>query len=152
MNRQGWIDKSGNFFHPAKATLIGGRNTPRYLIVLPRLASKLLNFKAPHFGSVAAFPLGVKEEETEMKTKLIAGFLLAGSCLFAAPRIAIGVGVGVPVPAYGYYAPAPAYVPPPAPGPGYAFVAGFWGPGHVWRPGYWAAPRAHFDARARFRR
>ncbi len=25
-----------------------------------------------------------------MKTKLIAGFLLAGSCLFAAPRIAIG--------------------------------------------------------------
>jgi hypothetical protein len=82
-----------------------------------------------------------------MKTKLIAGFLLAGSCLFAAPRIAIGVGV--PVAGYGYYAPAPAYV-PPAPGPGFTFVAGFWGPGHVWHRGYWArrdgfvGPRGHF--------
>ena|ERR1700733_8247234 len=96
-----------------------------------------------------------------MKTKLIAGFLLAGSCLFAAPRIAIGVGVGVPVAGYGYYAPAPAYVAPapvyaapayvaPAPGVGFSFVAGFWGPGHVWHPGYWArrdgfvGPRGHF--------
>jgi hypothetical protein len=96
-----------------------------------------------------------------MKTKLIAGFLLAGSCLFAAPRIAIGVGVGVPVAGYGYYAPAPAYVTPapvyaapayvpPAPGVGFSFVAGFWGPGHVWHPGYWArrdgfvGPRGHF--------
>jgi hypothetical protein len=89
-----------------------------------------------------------------MKTKLIAGFLLAGSCLFAAPRIAIGVGlgVGVPVPAYGYVAPAPVYVAPPAPGPGYTFVAGFWGPGHVWRRGDWAAPRGYFGARGRFRR
>jgi hypothetical protein len=86
-----------------------------------------------------------------MKTKLIAGFLLAGSCLFASPRIAIGVGV--PVPAYGYYAPAPAYVvPPPIPSPGYGWVAGFRGPGHVWRPGYWAAPRVYFGARGRFRR
>ena len=93
-----------------------------------------------------------------MTKKLIAGFLLAGSCLFAAPRIAIGVGVGVPVPAYGYYAPAPAYVapaypPPPMPGPGFTWVAGFWGPGHVWRAGYWAAPRAgYFAPRAHFRR
>jgi hypothetical protein len=75
-----------------------------------------------------------------MKTKLIAGFLLAGSCLFAAPRIAIGVGIGVPVPAYGYYAPAPvyvapAYVPPPIPG-----------------LGYWAASRAYFGVRGRFPR
>jgi hypothetical protein len=87
-----------------------------------------------------------------MKTKLIAGFLLAGSCLFAAPRIAIGVGV--PVGGYGYYAPAPAYVAPayvpPASGLGFTFVAGFWGPGHVWHPGYWArrdrfvGPRGHF--------
>jgi hypothetical protein len=90
-----------------------------------------------------------------MKTKLIAGLLLAGSCLFAAPRVSIGVGVGVgaPVAGYGYYAPAPAYVapayvPPPvpvvAPGPGYSWVAGSWygvGPRRVWRPGYWAAPR-----------
>ena len=43
-----------------------------------------------------------------MKTKLIAGFLLAGSCLFAAPRIAVGIGVGVGVPvAPAYVAPAP---------------------------------------------
>lgn len=87
-----------------------------------------------------------------MKTKLIAGFLLAGSCLFAAPRIAIGVGVGVPV--AGYYAPAPVYVaPPPAPGPGFIWMAGFWGPGHVWRPGYWAPPPAgFFGPRGHFRR
>jgi hypothetical protein len=93
-----------------------------------------------------------------MKTKLIAGLLLAGSCLFAAPRISIGVGVGVPV--GGYYAPAPvyaapayvapAYAPPPAvvvaPRPGYAWVNGYWfgaGPHRVWRAGYWA-PRGHF--------
>jgi hypothetical protein len=96
-----------------------------------------------------------------MKTKLIAGFLLAGSCLFAAPRIAVGIGVGAGAPVgYGYYAPAPvyaapAYVPPPAPAPGYTWVGGYWygvGPGRVWRPGYWAAPRAYFGARAHFRR
>src|SRR5438105_666994 len=99
-----------------------------------------------------------------MKTKLIAGLLLAGSCLFAAPRVSIGIGVGAPVAGYGYYAPAPAYVapayvapayvPPPArvvaPGPGYTWVAGYWygaGPRRVWRPGYWAAPRAVYYGR-----
>ncbi len=98
-----------------------------------------------------------------MKTKLIAGLLLAGSCLFAAPRISIGVGVGVPVPPYGYVAPAPVYAAPapvvavpPAPGVGFTWVAGFWdgfGPHRVWRPGYWAAPRGHFFAgRERFSR
>lgn len=110
-----------------------------------------------------------------MKTKLLAGLLLAGSCLFAAPRLAIGVGVGVPVGGYyggyyeGYYAPAPApvyaapaYVPPPAPvyaapAPGYTWVDGYWygaGPRRVWRAGYWAAPRAgvYLGARGRFRR
>jgi hypothetical protein len=91
-----------------------------------------------------------------MKTKLIAGFLLAGSCLFAAPRISVGVGLGfgVPVAGYGYVAPAPVFVPPPAPGPGYGWVDGFWvgvGPSRVWRPGYWAAPRAgYFEHRGRF--
>ena len=92
-----------------------------------------------------------------MKKKLIAGFLLAGSRLFAAPRIGIGIGVGVPVAPYGYVAPAPVYVaPPPIPGPGYTWVAGYWygvGPHRVWRAGYWAAPRyGYFGPRARFRR
>ena len=84
-----------------------------------------------------------------MKTKLIAGFLLAGSCLFAAPRIAIGIGVGAPV-----Y--APAYVPPPvavvAPGPGYTWVNGYWygvGPRRVWRAGYWVPRGVYFGARFR---
>jgi hypothetical protein len=104
-----------------------------------------------------------------MKSKLIMGFLLAGSCLFAAPRIAIGVGIGLPapVPAYGYYAPAPPYVAPsyvvpsyvapayvpPAPGPGYSWVAGYWygaGPRRVWRPGYWAAPRVYYPGPHRY--
>src|ERR1039458_1132822 len=52
-----------------------------------------------------------------MKTKLLAVLLLAGSSLFAAPRVVVGIGVG------GYVGPAPvvAYA-PPAPGPGYAWV------------------------------
>ena len=85
-----------------------------------------------------------------MKTKLIAGMLLAASCMFAGPRIAIGVGVGVPVAPYGYVAPAPAYVAPapvavvpPMPGPGYSWVGGYWygvGVHRVWHAGYWAAP------------
>ncbi len=93
-----------------------------------------------------------------MKTKLIAGFLLAGSCLFAAPRIAVGIGFGVGVPlAPAYVAPAPVYVAPAyvplAPGPAFTWVAGFWGPGRVWHPGYWAAPRAaYFGPRGHFRR
>ena len=96
-----------------------------------------------------------------MNTKLIAGFLLAGSCLFAGPRIAVGIGVGLGGPvapiyvAPAYVAPAyaaPAYV-PPAPGPGFTWVAGYWVPGHIWRPGYWAGPRAgFFGPRGRFRR
>lgn len=98
-----------------------------------------------------------------MKTKLIAGLLLAASCVFAAPRIAIGIGVGVPVapyvaPAPVYVAPAPAYVAPapvvavpPMPGPGYSWVAGYW-VGHAWHPGYWAAPRAHAYVRGGWRR
>lgn len=89
-----------------------------------------------------------------MKKKLIAGFLLAGSCLFAAPRIAIGIGVGVPVAPvpvvnYGYVAP------PPMPGPGYTWVAGYWygaGPHRVWRAGYWAAPHRGYFAPRGFRR
>ncbi len=73
--------------------------------------------------------------------KLIGTLMLAGSSLFAGPRVFFGVGVGVPV------APPPppvvAYVPPVAPGPGYAWVDGYYypvGPRYVWRPGYWARP------------
>lgn len=111
-----------------------------------------------------------------MKTKLVAGLLLAGSCLFAAPRISIGVGIGAPVPAYGYgyyrpapvyvapapvyaapayVAPAPAYYVPPMPGPGYSWVAGYWyGPSYrrAWHAGYWAAPRGGVAVRGFYRR
>jgi hypothetical protein len=70
-----------------------------------------------------------------MKTKLMATLLLAGSSLFAAPRIGVGIGIGVPV------APAPVVVAPPivgyvppCPGPGYAWLGGSWvfrgGPGY----------------------
>jgi hypothetical protein len=80
------------------------------------------------------------EEEKKMKTKLIATLLLAGSSLFAGPRVFFGVGVGVPV------APAPvvAYA-TPCPGPGYAWVGGgyyFAGGRRLWREGYWRAPYA----------
>jgi hypothetical protein len=92
-----------------------------------------------------------------MKTKLLAGLLLAGSALMAAPGFSIGVGVGVPAPVYV----APAYVPPPAPvayaapGPGYTWVNGYWyrvGPRRVWRAGYWAPRPGYFGARAHYRR
>ena len=76
-----------------------------------------------------------------MKTKLLAVLLLAGSSLFAAPRVFVGVGLG-PYPA----APAVAYV-PPCPGPGYAWVGGYYYPSGArwaWRAGYWAhRPYAH---------
>ena len=108
---------------------------------------------------------------TTIKTKLMAGFLLAAGALFAGPRISIGVGFGAPV--VPYYAPAPvvapayvapAYVPPPypvapaplvAPGPGYTWAAGYWygaGPHRVWRPGYWVAPRGYVGGRGWYRR
>jgi hypothetical protein len=64
-----------------------------------------------------------------MKSKLLAGLILAGSSLFAGPRIAVGVGFGARAPVAPVYgAPAyagPAYV-PPCPGPDYAFIDGYW--------------------------
>jgi hypothetical protein len=78
-----------------------------------------------------------------MKSKLFAVLLLAGSSLFAAPRVAVGIGVGVGIPAPAYApppAPAVGYV-APAPGPGYAWVGGYWysnGARWGWRGGYWA--------------
>lgn len=68
-----------------------------------------------------------------MKTKLLV-LLLAGSSLFAAPRVAVGFGWGAPRPAV-------VYAVPPAPGPGYTRVAGYRyevGPRYAWRGGYWA--------------
>ncbi|MEO8658576.1 MAG: hypothetical protein ABI693_08905 [Bryobacteraceae bacterium] len=78
-----------------------------------------------------------------MKTKLLAAslVLLAGSALWAGPRVFVGVGIGG-------YGPPP---PPPAAyysrrtyaRPGYSWVSGYWypsGPRYAWRAGYWARP------------
>jgi hypothetical protein len=84
-----------------------------------------------------------------MKTKLMALIFLAGTAVFAGPRVFVGVGFGG-----GYVAPAPVavYAPPPAPvltyvppmpAPGYTWVAGYYypvGPRWVWHAGYWARP------------
>ncbi len=85
-----------------------------------------------------------------MKTKLLAVLLLAGTSLFASPRVFFGVGISNYGPAY--YAPPPppivAYA-PPCPGPGYSWVAGYWypvGPRYSWRAGYWARP-SYYGAR-----
>ena len=59
-----------------------------------------------------------------MKSKLIAGLILAGGSLFAAPRFSVGVGFGVPYPVAPAYV-APAYI-PPCPGPDYVFIGGVW--------------------------
>lgn len=94
-----------------------------------------------------------------MKKKILAGLLLAGSTMFAAPRIGFGVSFGAPAPVV--VAPAPPVVAavPPCPGPGYEFIDGYWqfvgGPAVVVDHGFRRAPvRAeHFDARnAHFRR
>jgi hypothetical protein len=80
-----------------------------------------------------------------MKTKILAGLLLAGSAAFAAPRVAFGIGIGVPAPAV--------VAAPPCPGPGYVFVNGFWQLRPGWHDGYRVGPVARFDAhRDHFRR
>ena len=79
--------------------------------------------------------------------KLMILTMLAGTTMFAAPRVSIGIGIGAP--AYpGYYAPAPPVVvaPPPCPGPGYAWIAGYYNPAGIWIPGYWAPPVRGFVA------
>jgi hypothetical protein len=75
-----------------------------------------------------------------MKTKLIATLLLAGSSLFAAPRIrfGVGIGIGLPVaPAAVVVAPPIVDYAPPCPGPGYVWLNGAWvfggGPAYVGR-------------------
>jgi len=57
-----------------------------------------------------------------MKTKILAGLLLAGSTMFAAPRVSFGFRIGAPAPVV---APVVAAV-PPCPGPGYEFIDGYW--------------------------
>jgi hypothetical protein len=77
-----------------------------------------------------------------MKTKILAGLLLAGSVAFAAPRVSFGIGIGVPAPVV--VAPAPVVVAAlPCPGPGYVFVDGFWRPG----PAIWRAPLVRYEGR-----
>ena len=80
-----------------------------------------------------------------MKAKLFALLFLAGSSMFAGPRVFFGVGIGYPPPPVVAYAPPPppVYYAPPvvAPGPGYAWVGGYYypvGPRWAWRSGYWA--------------
>lgn len=79
------------------------------------------------FASAHAVHLKRREEEVVMKGRLFAGLVLAGSSLFAGPRIAVGFRFGAPV-APAYAAPAyvePAYV-PPCPGPDYVYIDGYW--------------------------
>lgn len=91
-----------------------------------------------------------------MKKKMLAGLLLAGSTMFAAPRVSFGIGIGVPAPIV--VAPPVYAAVPPCPGPGYVFVNGYWqfaGGGLDWRGGYGRAPEhfEHFDRHAgHFRR
>ena len=66
-----------------------------------------------------------------MKKKILAGLLLAGSTMFAAPRVSFGIGFGIP---------APVVVAPPV----YAAVPPCPGPGYVWSGGIWVAPGAYF--------
>ena len=79
-----------------------------------------------------------------MKIKLIALAVLAGSALFAQPRVSVGIGVGGgyyqgSYNAGGYY-PDPAYAAaPPCPGPGYVWVDGYYD-GPAWVRGYWTLP------------
>jgi hypothetical protein len=70
-----------------------------------------------------------------MKTKILAGLLLAGSVAFAAPRVSFGIGIGVPAPVV--------VAAPPCPGPGYVLIDGYWRPG----PAVWQAPVGRFDGR-----
>jgi len=61
----------------------------------------------------------------KMKSKLIAGLILAGGSLFAAPRFSVGFGFGAPAPVVPPAYVAPAYI-PPCPGPDYVFINGAW--------------------------
>ena len=72
-----------------------------------------------------------------MKTKILAGLLLAGSTMFAAPRVGFGISIGAPAPVV--VAPPVVAAVPPCPGPGYVFLNG-----------YWQLPAGHVVVRDRF--
>ena len=75
-----------------------------------------------------------------MKTKLIATLLLAGSTMFAAPRVRVAVGFGFGAPAPVIVAPLVVAAIPPCPGPDYTWVGGSYvyvGGQRVWHEGYW---------------
>ena len=67
-----------------------------------------------------------------MKKAMLAIMFLAGSTLFAAPRVVVQFGFGAPAPV--------AVVRPYCPGPGYVWIEGYWAPNGVWVPGYWRPP------------
>ena len=78
-----------------------------------------------------------------MKTKLFIMLLLAlaGTALFAAPRVVIGVGVGG---GYGYYAPPPIVYAPPVVYPAPVYNYGYYPYRPYYRPfagAIWVAPR-----------
>src|SRR5690348_920639 len=82
-----------------------------------------------------------------MKLKFMALLILAGSSMFAGPRVFVRFGFGgYPAPVYTYAPPPPPpayYAVPVAPGPGYSWVSGYYypvGPRWVYRRGYWARP------------
>jgi hypothetical protein len=95
------------------------------------------------FGHVHAFRRG-RKGWTEMKTKLIALAILAGSSVFAQSRLSVGVQVG----GYGqgYYDDGPVYASeqPPCPGPDYDWVDGYWSQDYgrrSWIAGSWMRRR-----------
>jgi hypothetical protein len=67
-----------------------------------------------------------------MKKTMLAMMLLAGSTLFAAPRVTAGFGFGAPA--------RVAVVRPVCPGPGYVWMDGYFAPNGAWVAGYWAPP------------
>ena len=88
-----------------------------------------------------------------MKSKLLAGLILAGGSLFAGPRISVGFGFSAPAPVTAYVGPGyaeRAYT-PPCPGPDYVFVNGYWQhrPLVIHRDRDF--DRHHFDRRESFR-
>src|SRR3982750_2445769 len=92
-------------------------------------------------------PRRVALRRKDMKKKILALALFAGSGLFAQSRFSVGIQIGYPAPppVVVYSAPPrPMYTyVTPRPGPGYSWVDGYWYPvgrRYEWRAGYWARP------------